>query len=240
MRILGIETSGAEAGIALLDGSEIVAAGHVAVRGRTGEKLLDLIHGLLGLADWKLSDTQRLAVDAGPGSFTGLRVGLSLAKGLSMGAGVPVVTVSSLEALALESPSEGLCLTALRAPRGMVYGAVFDTSDGAPVPLVGDSCTTVPALWEKVRGVESATSSRQMSLVGPAAAEMREGMSGGPAGWTFAIHPGCKPTAAGVARLAAGAKSVLSAQELAGAEPRYLRGADVRKPKAATPTQAAP
>jgi tRNA threonylcarbamoyladenosine biosynthesis protein TsaB len=240
MRILGIETSGQGAGIALLDGDTVTASGEISARGKTGEKLADLVRALLGLAERGLRDLDRICVDVGPGSFTGIRVGLALAKGLSLGAGVPLAAISSLEALAAQSPAAGLCLASLRAPRGMFYGGFFSIDAPGPEVVVEDACWTLDGLWDALRRREELRRGARIHVLGPAGEELSRQLEAlcAPDGAQLVFLPGLRPTAEWVARLG-GSRQVLSAGEIASLVPRYLRGADVREPKTGTPTQTA-
>lgn len=105
MRVLGIETSCQRGSVALVEGDRVVAAAHHDEPNRHGECLLPLIDGLLGECGWSRQDVERIGVGVGPGSFTGLRVGIALATGMSLGLGVPLVGVGSLQALAAGHPS---------------------------------------------------------------------------------------------------------------------------------------
>lgn len=104
MKILGLETSSTRGSVALVD----LAYGEPVVRGyayhdeanQHAERLLGLVDAALEGAGWARSDIQRIAVGVGPGSFTGVRVALSLAQGLMLGLGVPGVGVGSLRAIA--------------------------------------------------------------------------------------------------------------------------------------------
>lgn len=100
MRVLGIETSCQRGSVALVEGDQVVATAHHEEPNRHGERLLPLIEELLAASGWRRKDLERIAVGVGPGSFTGLRVGLALATGLSLGLRVPAVGVGSLRALA--------------------------------------------------------------------------------------------------------------------------------------------
>lgn len=93
------------------------------------ERLAPLVAEVMGEAGAGFDQLDRVAVTVGPGSFTGLRVGLAFAKGLSAALGVPAIGVGSLEALA--QPHKGRVLAVLDAKRGQVYLQAF--ADGAAV-----------------------------------------------------------------------------------------------------------
>lgn len=133
MLTLAIDTSADLCAAALHDGdsdsvlaelSEDIGRGHA-------ERLMDVIAGVLGRAGCDYGDLGRVAACAGPGSFTGVRVGLATARGIALGLGVPAVGVSSLEALALEGrgrmpdSAETPLLAVLDARRGQAYVQIF-------------------------------------------------------------------------------------------------------------------
>lgn len=134
--LLVLATTGpeAEVGLALPTGSagwrlarERLGAG--AARGR---ELLPAVQRLLGAAGLAPRDLAAVLVDRGPGSFTGVRLGVTAAKGLALGLAIPAVGVESLEAIAHAAPP-GLAVLAVRdAGRGTVYAALF-----GPAPAAG-------------------------------------------------------------------------------------------------------
>jgi tRNA threonylcarbamoyladenosine biosynthesis protein TsaB len=124
MRILLIHTAGGEGSIALADTT--VAHAIIATEvlpGRTSsERLIPAVRRLLEKFAWKLSDLAAVAVVHGPGSFTGVRVGLSAAKGLSEAGGVPLIAISRLALLAASVDGGGRPVHAvLDAGRGEFY-----------------------------------------------------------------------------------------------------------------------
>ncbi len=127
MRVLGIETSTSQASVALLEGGEVVATRAHARPKQSAERLLPLIAELLSEAGWARTSISRLGVAVGPGSFTGLRVGIACAQGLSLGLDVPLIGVSSLAAMARAVPDaiEGLRCPVLDARRAEVFAAAY-------------------------------------------------------------------------------------------------------------------
>jgi len=124
--LLAVETSGAGPSVALFRGAELVAERR-ARAGRPGsEMLLPAIDSLLSAAGLRVADLEAFAVGAGPGSFTGLRVGIATVKGLAFGSGTPVAGVGTLAALALRAPrTRDPVVAVLDARRGEVYAASF-------------------------------------------------------------------------------------------------------------------
>lgn len=106
MRILGIETSTRRGSLALLADGVIHASAEHETPNAHSEQLLPMLEGLLASSGWARSSIDRIAVGTGPGSFVGLRVGIALAEGLSLGLGRPVAGVCSLAAMARSVPLE--------------------------------------------------------------------------------------------------------------------------------------
>ena len=136
--ILGIETSGGRCAVALVDGERIVRRVREMERGHA-EALFPLIDEALAAAGAVYRDLSRIGVCTGPGSFTGIRVGIAAARGLALGLGVPAVGISRLEALATEAaPGRPTCVR-VRGPGGAAYVQDFDADGRADGPprLVG-------------------------------------------------------------------------------------------------------
>jgi tRNA threonylcarbamoyladenosine biosynthesis protein TsaB len=130
--LLAIDTAAPRLQLALVraDGSvetlvEEMEQGHA-------ERILPAIGELLARNGIAYGDLQRIAVTTGPGSFTGLRIGLSAARGLALALGIPVLGVPSLEALALSARTEGPVAIVLDARRGESYVQVFGRGPSHP------------------------------------------------------------------------------------------------------------
>jgi len=130
MIILGIETATRQVGCAI-GGVEGVLASFTAARGRRhAETLVPAVQFVCEQAQVKLSEVSVVAVDVGPGLFTGLRVGVATAKALALALRVPMVGLTSLDLLAFAlHHSEGLIATVIDARRGEVFAAMY-----RPVP----------------------------------------------------------------------------------------------------------
>jgi tRNA threonylcarbamoyladenosine biosynthesis protein TsaB len=130
MRLLLLNTCGTEGSAALADatlGAPILA--RETMPGRTAsERLMVVIRAMLTMARWRLSDLAAIAVVTGPGSFTGVRVGLSAAKGLSEASGVPLIAISRLEMLAAAAGCQGRVCALLDAGRGELYCGEYEDS----------------------------------------------------------------------------------------------------------------
>ncbi len=124
-RLLSIDTTNEFGSLALLEDGEIKEELSIHSPDGFGHILFEHLSALIGRHGWNLNQIDCFAGASGPGSFTGIRVGLACVKGLAEACGKPVVSVSNLQALALFGTA------AVRAPvldarRGQVYGAVYD------------------------------------------------------------------------------------------------------------------
>lgn len=151
MRILAFESSAAAASVAYCRDGALVASAFQASGLTHSRTLLPMAQSLLKNADFSMEDVDLLAVAHGPGSFTGLRIGVSLVKGLAFEWNLPCVGVSTLEALANCMPRRDAVLCAVMDARaGQVYHANFDLSGEAPARLCADRAVTVAQLREEL------------------------------------------------------------------------------------------
>ena len=172
MLILGIESSAKAASAALCRDGELLGQ-YFQCAGLTHSRtLLPMAEELLRGTGTELRELDAVAVAAGPGSFTGVRIGVAAVKGLCWGAQLPAIGVSTLEAMAWHglaaAPGELVCCC-MDARRDQVYNALFEISDGAPARLVPDRALTLEQL-----GAELAGMGRDVFLVGDGAALCRE------------------------------------------------------------------
>ncbi|MGH7311444.1 MAG: tRNA (adenosine(37)-N6)-threonylcarbamoyltransferase complex dimerization subunit type 1 TsaB [Candidatus Rokuibacteriota bacterium] len=126
MRLLAVETSTLAGGVAILEDDRLRGEYILDVSATHSERLLPAIDRVLADAGWSPGDLQGLAVAVGPGSFTGLRIGLSVVKGLALALGVPVVAVPTLDAMAAALPFAALPVCpVLDARKGEVYCCLY-------------------------------------------------------------------------------------------------------------------
>ena len=153
MRILALESSAKAASAAVaLDG----ALSHMEFRndGLTHSvTLLPMAQTALERCGLTMADVDAVAVSRGPGSFTGIRIGVSVVKGLCWGADKPAVGVSTLEAMAwnaADARAEGIVCCAMDARRSQVYNALFRIEAGKPLRLTEDRAIGLDALAEEL------------------------------------------------------------------------------------------
>ena len=160
MRVLGIDTATAIGSVGLADDARIVverSGPAVPADGRSGHggMLAPLVRRALGDAGWRAADLDAIAVSIGPGSFTGLRVGLGFAKGLAYAAQAAIAPVPTLDALAIvadAAPGEFVC-PMLDARKGEVYAALYRMGDsGVLDPLTGCLLARPEVVLEGISG----------------------------------------------------------------------------------------
>ncbi|MCS0539000.1 tRNA (adenosine(37)-N6)-threonylcarbamoyltransferase complex dimerization subunit type 1 TsaB [Aeromonas veronii] len=153
LKILAVDTATEACSAALLVGDKLFSRWEEAPRDHT-RKILPMVQAVLEDAGISLSDLDAIAFGRGPGSFTGVRIGISVAQGLAFGAGVPLIGISTLAAMAqgayrLEGAEQ--VLTAIDARMNEVYFGRYELIDGR-MQLVGDEVVSEPAALVDVRG----------------------------------------------------------------------------------------
>ena len=100
MKILGIDTSSMAASVAVIEDNKLICEYTINTKKTHSQKLMPMIENMLGLSDLNVREIDAIAVCEGPGSFTGLRIGMATAKAIAHVNDIPVIGVNSLEALA--------------------------------------------------------------------------------------------------------------------------------------------
>jgi tRNA threonylcarbamoyladenosine biosynthesis protein TsaB len=209
MIVLGLDTCLTACAVAVRDGERVLAhESEVMARGHQ-ERLAPMAARVMAQAGLTFADLRRIGVTVGPGSFTGLRVGLAFAKGLSAALDIPLVGVGTLEALAAEA--DGLVFAAVDARRDQVYIQGFEDGRALMAPDAVDVGTAAARLAE-IAG------DRPLTLVGSGAP-----LLAGFAPQARVLTPQ-GADARTVARLAAAVRAPTPAR------PLYLRAPDARLP----------
>jgi tRNA threonylcarbamoyladenosine biosynthesis protein TsaB len=126
VRVLAVETSTRAGGVALLEDERVRGEYLLDVSATHSERLMPAVDRLLADVGWAAADLQGLAVAVGPGSFTGLRIGLSAVKGLGLALGLPIAAVPTLDAMASALPFAALPICPiLDARKGEVYCSLY-------------------------------------------------------------------------------------------------------------------
>ena len=133
MRLLCIETSSRRGSVVLAEGPRVVARATHSDLNAHAERLRPLLDQVLGQAGWTKADLDRVGVGMGPGSFTGLRVGIAFAQGIALGLGIELIGVGSLEAMAAACPAEVSAprVALIDARRDEVFAQAFDQAGRA-------------------------------------------------------------------------------------------------------------
>lgn len=136
MLILGIDTATLSCSVALLQDNNVLAEMSLNIKKTHSERLMPLLDQMLTESAVEREQIDAIAVAAGPGSFTGLRIGMATARGLAQGLGIPAVPVCTLEALAEAVPAPGaLICPILDARRSQVYTALYRRRKTVPFAL---------------------------------------------------------------------------------------------------------
>ena len=147
MKILAMDSSAVVASVALCEDGRLLAEYTVNNGNTHSETLLPMAESLLKQFSLTAADIGLFAVSAGPGSFTGVRIGAATVKGLAFGMNVPCAEVSTLEALAHNlSARDGLICPVMNARRSQVYTALFRCSEGKLERLLPDSAMAISEL----------------------------------------------------------------------------------------------
>lgn len=158
MIILGLDTTTLACSVALLNGDLLTAEFTLNTRKTHSERLLPLIDFLLRECSVEREQLEAVAAAAGPGSFTGIRIGLATARGLAQGLAIPAVGVSTLEALAdsVAVPGALIC-PLLDARRSQVYAALYRREPAPELDLeliIPPAATALSALVDRLKGYQ--------------------------------------------------------------------------------------
>lgn len=156
MLTLAFESSAKAASVALCDGEQFISQS-IQCSGLTHScTLLPMAEDLLKNTGLTMKEIDCFAVAQGPGSFTGIRIGISTVKGLSWAAEKPCVGVSTLAAMAWNGLSfEGTICPVMDARRSEVYNALFEIKDGVPTRLCSDRAISLEALNEELNAMHT-------------------------------------------------------------------------------------
>ena len=152
MKILAFETSAKAASVALLENGKLLGEAYQNTGLTHSQSLMVMAEDMLKACNLKASDVEAVAVAAGPGSFTGVRIGVAAAKGFAWGAQLPCYGVSTLEAMARNlGVYQGYVVPAMDARRNQVYTAIFHAEKGTMTRVEEDMAISLAELGEKIK-----------------------------------------------------------------------------------------
>jgi tRNA threonylcarbamoyladenosine biosynthesis protein TsaB len=231
--LLAFDTSTPTARVALISPAGECLGLREKTAARHSANLLALCDELLREAALGAGDLAAIACGAGPGSFTGLRVGLAVAKGLALPSALPLVLLSSLDALACDlgaaRPNAGLVLSCIDAGKGQVYARMYDVADGAPPRARGTSDWVLAPDALCVLATENAAGGALVAGGTGVDRYVEVFRTGLGEDVVAAAVPG--PSAAAIGRLALARIGRGDFDDLETAVPRYGRPPDITRPK---------
>lgn len=154
MLLLSFETSAKAASVALSDGERLLAECYQNTAMTHSQTLLDMANALLAACGLRAQAVTAVAVAAGPGSFTGVRIGVAAAKGFAWGLEIPCYGVSTLEAMALGfGAHEGFVCPVMDARRAQVYTALFEVHCGNYTRIMDDCAISIEELGRNLQNL---------------------------------------------------------------------------------------
>ncbi|MDX9916493.1 MAG: tRNA (adenosine(37)-N6)-threonylcarbamoyltransferase complex dimerization subunit type 1 TsaB [Gudongella sp.] len=152
MKVLGIDTSTLMTTCAVMDGEQLLGEFSLSLDMSHSEALVPMIKELLENLKLKPEEMDLFSVADGPGSFTGLRIGLATAKSLAHVTGKPIVGVSSLEVLAMGFPYQPLVVPMMDARRDRVFTGIYEM-DGFPKTIMNPDAIEVSELTKIIKNL---------------------------------------------------------------------------------------
>lgn len=149
MKILGVECTASPVSVALYEDGKLIAEYFLNQKITHSQTLLPMCESLLKMTGISINDIDDIAVTSGPGSFTGVRIGISAVKGLAQPLSIPCVSVSVLEAMAYNMIFDDVIVCAVMDARcNQVYNALFNVKDSAVTRICDDRALMIDELKE--------------------------------------------------------------------------------------------
>ena len=225
MLILAFETSAKAASVALMEGTKLLGESYQNTGLTHSQTLMVMAEGVLKQCGKTAQDVQAVAVAEGPGSFTGVRIGVAAAKGFAWGKEIPCYGVSTLEAMA-ESLGvyEGYVCACMDARRSQVYNALFRAEKGTLTRLTEDRAIALADLQAELEKLEGS-----VFLVGDGAMVAYKALN--PARLVMPAEHRMHQRAAGVAIVAAAQIAAGVEADAQALQPNYLRLSQAEREK---------
>ena len=205
LKILSIDTTAAAASCAIVENGVVLGESYVSRKLTHSQTILSMVEDMLKNCQLSMSEMDGFAVAAGPGSFTGLRIGISAVKALAFAENKPAMGVSTLQALAYNLMGmDGIICAVMDARVGQVYCGVFRGSDSGMVRIFEDEALMIEELFGKLETLCAKTGEKVWFVGDGAALCMKK---------HAATNPAFAARIAPAARLLAHASSVALAAE---------------------------
>lgn len=153
MKILAISTSSNICSVALNEDDKCIEELNICDEKTHSEKLMPLIDKLLKNNNTKLSDIELIACDNGPGSFTGIRIGVSTVKAIAEAKNIPVVSCTSLEGLSYNVTTSDYICSLIDARNSQVYSAIFDKNYNLVSDYFADDINNLLPIFNKYKNI---------------------------------------------------------------------------------------
>lgn len=154
MKILALESSAVAASVALLEDEKILSENYCNVGFTHSQTLIPMVQNLLSLSETSIKEIDCFAVSAGPGSFTGVRIGVSAVKGLAFGTDKPCIPVSTLEAITEPFRGQDATVCAVMDARcKQFYQAFFSCKEGEIYRLTEDRALSALELEQEIKSM---------------------------------------------------------------------------------------
>lgn len=170
MKILGIECTATPVSCALYDDGKIKGEYFLNLKTTHSQTLMPMVESLLQLSDLKINDVDAIAVTSGPGSFTGVRIGISAVKGLAFAKNIPCVPVSVLESMAYNLlDTDCIVCATMDARCNQVYNALFMVENGKVTRLCDDRALMIDELYDELLKISKNNAKKSIIIVGDGA-----------------------------------------------------------------------
>lgn len=170
MRILGIECTASPVSCAVFEDGRIKAEYFLNLKTTHSQTLLPMVESVLKLSGIELNDIDVIAATAGPGSFTGVRIGISAVKGLAFAQNTPCVPISTLEAMAYGlTGCDGIVCACMDARCNQVYNAIFEVKDGVVSRFCFDRALMIEELYAEIEKIYEKNREKTIFIVGDGA-----------------------------------------------------------------------
>lgn len=170
MRILGIECTASPVSCAVFEDGRIKAEYFLNLKTTHSQTLLPMVESVLKLSGIGIGDIDVIAATAGPGSFTGVRIGISAVKGLAFAQNTPCVPISTLEAMAYGlTGCDGIVCACMDARCNQVYNAIFEVKDGVVSRFCFDRALMIEELYAELEKIYEKNREKTIFIVGDGA-----------------------------------------------------------------------